>query len=378
MALYVGSNTGTWAGATSGNNNVSLTALTGGLAASAAIGDIVIALYVTGSAADRTLSITDGTNAYTLIDTELYANGSTYDTNLRIAYKILAAADANTVFGPTGNTADAGAAIVHVWRGINTATTLDVAAVSASGTATGRPDAATISPTTAGTIVIVAGGSAQATGATFTTSDLSNFRTVTSADTNDATAGMGSFAWSSGAFNPAAFGGGTANAGDSWAAMTVALRPTVDATLTPAKYSNSQTFPAPTVAATYALTPSLYSNSQTFYAPTVAATYALTPGLYSNSQTFYAATVAGAAGDQTLTPSLYTNGQTVYAPTVSTTYALAPALYTNSQAFYGPAVTTAYDVQPTLYSNQQTFYAPTVGSGAIFYAPRMTLLWVGH
>ena len=103
MALqYVGSNTGTWAGANTGNNNVSLTALTGGLSASAAIGDIVVALYVTGSTADRTLSITDGTNAYTLVNTEQYSNGTTYDTNLRVAYKILTAADANTVFGPTG------------------------------------------------------------------------------------------------------------------------------------------------------------------------------------------------------------------------------------------------------------------------------------
>jgi hypothetical protein len=360
MALqYVGSNTGTWAGANTGNNNVSLTALTGGLSASAAIGDIVVALYVTGSTADRTLSITDGTNAYTLVNTEQYSNGTTYDTNLRVAYKILTAADANTVFGPTGNNTDAGAAIVHVWRGINTATTLDVAAVPATGTATGRPDPASISPTTAGTIVLVAGGGAAATGATYTTTDLSNFRTVTSADTNDAMAGFGSFAWSSGTFNPAAFGGGTTNAGDSWAAMTLALRPTVNVTLTPSLYTNTQTFYAPTVSATYSLTPSLYTNTQTFYSATVSTTNSILPDLYTNTQTFYSATVSTT---YSLTPSLYTNTQTFYSATITQFTELSPSLYTNTQTFYSATISTTYDVLPNLYTNTQTFYSATVSA----------------
>lgn len=225
MALtFVGGNTGTWAGATTGNNTVSLTALTGGSASAAAAGDLVIAVYATGSTADRTLSITDGTTAYTLIGTELYANGTSYDTNLRVAYKRLTAADTSVTFGPTGNNADAGAAAVYVWRGTDGNTILDVAATTATGTGTGRPTPPAITPTTSGAIIVMAGGGAAATGATYT-SALTSFRTVTSADTNDAMLGVGYATWTSGTYTPAQWTGGTTNAADSWAAVTIALRP---------------------------------------------------------------------------------------------------------------------------------------------------------
>lgn len=372
MALqYVGGNTGTWAGATTGNNNVSLTGLTGGLASSAAAGDIVIAVYVTGSAADRTLSITDGTTAYNLISTEQYSNGTSYDTNLRVAYKVLTAADANTVFGPTGNAADAGAAAVHVWRGVNTATQLDVAAVPATGTGTGRPNPAAITPTTTGAIVIVGGGGAAATGATYTSSDLSNFRTVTSSDNNDAMLGVGSFAWTSGPFDPAAWTGGTTNAADSWAAITLALRPTVDQTLLPGLTTNTQTFYGPTIAATSTLSPSLYTNTQTFYSPTVTAgAVDLQPGLLTNTQTFYSPTVTAGAVD--LQPGLLTNTQTFYSPTVDATVDLAPSLVVNTQTFYGPTVTAGtVDLQPNLLNNTQTFFSAAIsqtgGSAGAFF-----------
>lgn len=226
MALqYVGGNTGTWAGSTSGTNTISLTALTGGLSSSAAAGDLVIAVYATGSAADRTLSITDGSTAYTLVGSELYANGTTTDTNLRVAYKLLSAADSSVTFGATGNAQDAGAAAVHVWRGVDTTNPLDVAAVTATGTGTGRPNGASITPVTSGAVIIVAGGSASATGAAFTASALSNFRTATSADTNDAMVGVGSSDWTAGAYDPAQWTGGTTGTGDSWAAVTLALEP---------------------------------------------------------------------------------------------------------------------------------------------------------
>ena len=227
MAIqYVGGNTGQWAGATTGNTTVSLTALTGGIASSASSGDFVVAAYATGSVADRTLSITDGTNAYTLVASELYVN-STTDTNLRVAYKRLTGADASVTFGPTRNAEDAGAAAVHVWRGVDPTNPLDVAAVTAvaSITFSGRPNPASITPTTTGAVIIAVGGAAAGTGAVFTSSDLSNFRTATSAGAWGAMIGIGSYAWSSGAFDPAQFGGGTTGTGDSWAAVTLALRP---------------------------------------------------------------------------------------------------------------------------------------------------------
>jgi hypothetical protein len=74
-----------------------------------------------------------------------------------------------------------------------------------------------------------------------------HFQTFNGADTNDATIGVGlKTNWVSGAFDPAAFGGGTGSG--SWAAVTMALRPA----------------PAP-----QDLTPSLFTNTNTFHAPTV-------------------------------------------------------------------------------------------------------------
>ena len=221
MAIqYVGGNTGVWVGSTGTNNTVSLTTLTGGIAAAAAIGDIVIAVYSTGSVADRVLTINTG---YTLIATELYSNGSTADTNLRVAYKVLTAADTTVTFGPTGSTADAGAAAVYVFRGV-AGIVLDVPATTATGTGTGRPTPPAITPIDTGSVIVCVGAGAAGAGAVYTTATLTSFRTVTSPDTNDAMLGIGYFAWTSGTYTPAQFGGGTVGGGDSWAAMSIALQ----------------------------------------------------------------------------------------------------------------------------------------------------------
>ena len=76
MAIgFVGSKIATQAASTTVGGSLSLNAgLTGGSASAVSAGDLVIAVFGTGSTADRTLSITDGTNNYTLIGSELYAN----------------------------------------------------------------------------------------------------------------------------------------------------------------------------------------------------------------------------------------------------------------------------------------------------------------
>lgn len=221
---YVGGNSRTIPASSGATNTLSLTALTGGIGTAARAGDIVIAAFATGSNTDRTLSITDGTNAYTLIGTELYANGTANDTNLRVAYKRLTAADATVSFGPTGNTADAGTAVVHVWRGSNAATPLDVAASTVTGTATGRPNPPSITPVTAGSKIIIIGAAAAATAASFTAAYLSNLVQITNAGAFDSALAIGSVNWTSGAYDGAQFTGGTTGAGDSWASVAIALR----------------------------------------------------------------------------------------------------------------------------------------------------------
>lgn len=218
-------------GATSGTTTIALDGgLTGGIASSVAAGDLVIAAFATGSAADRTLAITDGTNGYTLIGSEQYAN-DTEDTNLRIAYKFMGVTpDAATTFGPTGNNADSGAMAVYVFRGVDPTTPLDVTVTQDAGTDTSRANPPAITPTTAGAFVVCVGAGAHDGGEdTFTSGDLTGFLTQAGADdTNDITLGIGHHAWTSSEFNAAAFGHSQADSVNySWAATTIALRPAV-------------------------------------------------------------------------------------------------------------------------------------------------------
>lgn len=61
------------------------------------------------------------------------------------------------------------------------------------------------------------------------------------------------------------------------------------------------------------LTPALFTNTQTFYGPTVSSNYTIAPALFTNEQIFYQPTVVQA---QTLAPALFTNVQVFYSPSV--------------------------------------------------------------
>lgn len=225
---YVGGVTCSRAGSTGSNLTCNLTTLTGGSNSSPSQNDIVIAAVSTGSTVDRSIGVVNPADYTEII--ELYSNGSNYDTNLSVSWKVMGALpDDSVVFGPSGNNADAISAVVHVWRGVDTASPFDATYATSTGTGTGQPDPPQISPQTAGAIIIAIGASAALTGANYTTTELSNFITITSADTNDSMTGEGSYAWTSGPFNPAQFGGGSTGSGNSWAAVTLALKPGVSA-----------------------------------------------------------------------------------------------------------------------------------------------------
>lgn len=219
--VFVGANFGGWIGPNSGSSTVSLTALTGGIDTAARSGDLVIAVYAVASAIDASLTITDGSTNYTLIASELYVDSS-YDVNLRVAYKRLTSADASVTFGPTGASGNGGAGIVYVWRGVHATTPLDVTPTTATGTTGGGPNPPAITPVTPGAVVIAAGAGAAFTAPTLASSDLSGVYTMKQADSNDPTVLVGYKNWDSGSFDPAAFTGYT---GNGWAALTLALRP---------------------------------------------------------------------------------------------------------------------------------------------------------
>lgn len=226
MAItYVGGQVGGRAGSTS-TSNVTF-ALTGGTNSTPQAGDLVIIGCTVASQARTPACAISGYTAQTQIN----ANGTTYDTSLNMSHKFMGGTPDTTFTLPsTGNNADAQRWTVQVWRGVDPTTPLDVTPVSASGTATGRPNPGSITPTTSGAFVGIIGAGAAATGAAYTApaNYTTNFLTGTTADTNDAMIGSGYRSWTSGAEDPAAYTGGTTNAADSWAAFTYALRPGVN------------------------------------------------------------------------------------------------------------------------------------------------------
>lgn len=221
---YVGGQVGGRAGSTS-TSNVTF-ALTGGIDSTPQPGDLVVIGCTVASQARTPACAISG---YTS-ETQINANGTTYDTSLNMSWKVMGLTPDTTFTLPsTGNIADAQRYTVQVWRGVDPTNPFDVARVAASGTATGRPNPGSITPTTSGAYVGIIGAGAAATGASYTApaNYTTNFLTGTTSDTNDAMIGSGYRSWTSGAEDPAAYTGGTANAVDSWAAFTYALRPEV-------------------------------------------------------------------------------------------------------------------------------------------------------
>lgn len=198
---------------------VSLTSLTGGSDSSASAGDVVIAAV--SKAATGLISTT--ISGYVKI-AESYSDDNT-DTNFSFFYKVMGPTpDTSFVVPSSGANFNGLTVAVQVWRGVDPARPLDVLSTSASGINTGQPNPPAITPSTSGAIIIAAGGNG-GNGGVFTSSDLSNFITAFVFNSQSSTIGMGSYAWSSGAFDPAQFGGGTTSVAASWGAATLALRP---------------------------------------------------------------------------------------------------------------------------------------------------------
>ena len=236
---YVGAQTGSFAGTTSAQT-ITFTSLTGGLAAAPAVGDIVVVTYCVGgfATADITLSIKNtGATDYTLIGSELFANDSN-TTNMRVAYRVMPdpvetqLVLSETVSGGTGALTDSGIYSIFVLRGQH-ATPLEQAAVQGTAINTRIVNPGDITPTTAGTYIYVAGCGAGSLGGTYTSSDLTDFRAITVADSTDANIGTGYLAWSSGTFSAATFGdGGTDTISDSNAWTIAAFAPAASAAAT--------------------------------------------------------------------------------------------------------------------------------------------------
>lgn len=225
---YVGGTSATGTGAT---YNVSLTGLTGGSGSAAAAGDLVIVVSGWASAADGNPGITTPTGYTEVLD--LYSS-DTRDANLSVSWKIMGGTpDSSVTVSGFNNAANGGATVVHVWRGADQTTPLDVtstSAVAANNAGVALPDSPAITPVTVGAYVLTVGlGTGAAAPTVFTAP--SGYGNVVSAagagSTMGAVANIASVAWAGGAVDPGAWTG-TTSVSDSWTAGTLAIRPAVD------------------------------------------------------------------------------------------------------------------------------------------------------
>lgn len=206
-------------------------------------GDLVLVAVENASTVNRTQAQLTP-SGYTAAHTDDYRNDSN-DSNFLVSYKVMGSTPDTSVAIPASNATTAGVGYaIYVFRGVNTVGgPFDATTVVTGNINTGIANAAAITPVTAGAWIVVFGGAAVAAGAVFTnpagmSATTNHFRSATiTSTTNDANIGGAIYTgWTSGAYDPAAFGGSTSTNTGSWSAVTMALKPFVthaaDGTLT--------------------------------------------------------------------------------------------------------------------------------------------------
>jgi len=171
---------------------------------------------------------------YTAVFTPpLYANDGN-DTELLSQYKFMGATPDTTVTIPRSGSTNRGVAYtIHAFRGVSTTNPIDVAATTATGTNSGTINCPATTPSTPGAWILACGGAGQTASTAHTNpagmdTTINYFRTAVNGagPVVKAAAALAIYSgWTTGSYDPAAFGGGGTNLNDSWAAATVVLRP---------------------------------------------------------------------------------------------------------------------------------------------------------
>ena len=141
-------------GAVPGTTTFPLNSLTGGIDTAARAGDLVL-LFQTRSEFNSTASPTVPAG-YTTLSRSL-VGGSDYRVGWMLVYKLLSAAD--TSVDLANSSSYFSAALVQVWRGVDSATPASSTSV-ASTISSSRSDPPSVTPTVAGSIVSAFGGNA--------------------------------------------------------------------------------------------------------------------------------------------------------------------------------------------------------------------------
>ena len=229
MAIQlVGCTTGTQSSGLA-SYTVSLTALTGGIGTAPIAGDLIL---VQSGWASKTNDNPDVTTAGFTEVADLYST-NTHDLNMSVAYAIAGASPPTSVtVSGSGSTVNGSSMTVAVFRGVDSINPFDATIATAVGAGSGDANCPPITPVTAGNWVIAIGGVAAVNGNTFTPP--TGFTELTDQPGSSALSRSSSFtmAYKSGntpgaAVNPTAFTWAGTGASGSWAAATVALRPSL-------------------------------------------------------------------------------------------------------------------------------------------------------
>lgn len=234
MALeYVGGVTAVNTAGTS-TYSVSLTSLTGGIASSAAEDDIVIVVAGWTGNNDGDPGVT--TSGYTEL-CDLVQNDSQGYANCSVNYKVMGAAPDTSVTVKGEAVANGGGCCIHVWRGVDTATPIDVTTTTATGINARMVNSPAITPATSGCIILSAGWSTEDSNpATPALAEPSGFANKLQALARFGVGVLGSYdGWSSGSYDPAHWGSSGFSGFDCWVAATVALRPAAGGAPAPAQ-----------------------------------------------------------------------------------------------------------------------------------------------
>ena len=149
---------------------------------------------------------------------ELYSN-DTHDINLFAAARIVGATPDTSIALTGSSTLDYA---VHVIQYRNAA--IGVAAQTATGIDSDKANPPSITPTNTGARVVTIYGAAQSASTAWTApAGVSSF--IQDVSASAVRLGTGDIQWTGGAVDPAAPTGGTATTGDSWAAVSLALKP---------------------------------------------------------------------------------------------------------------------------------------------------------
>ena len=351
--LYVGGSSG---GGTGSTYSVSLTSLTGGAASAPIAGDLVVVVTGFSQISDGNPGVTAPSGYTELAD--LYANDNA-DANLSVNYKIQTATPDTsvTVTGPN-STAYGGGTVVHVWRGANSTTPIDVTITTATGTNASRPNAPSITPVTVGAVVLACGfGTGGTSQTTMTTpSGMTNGISYKhDGATYDGVVSVASVAWTSGAYDPAAWTGGTTSTADSWAAASVAIRPYIAPSLVDAPFfTNSNVIFDRSINSSYIISSLLVQNTNIFYSETITpgAIVVGSPEFISSSEIF-SLTIKQPI---VISVPFVLSSNEFYTPLLSTiNYASLPIVI-NSNEFYDSSVSTVNNVLCPITTNSNSFY----------------------